>query len=387
MPIAKDIFQTLRIVPAHFERVAPGNPDPLFPDLDDRGYAAPEHGPIVGLMVEPASGDSSNDVYVVLERQDMELGAQLFVTSSDPSVLRIIHPAAGNPLINTKRAAIGIRGIAGGSPAARTAQVQVHLGSVAGPVIAEMTAWVFRPLRVRITPHLVTIAAAGVPGIPSVANIGNIMPLVRAIWKPCGIEMTVQPTQAHNEVFATAGVVSMASWAEINTLVAHNVPNTINVYMVNRIGNGGTLGLGLSRASVQPGGIAAGVNAPAIILADTTAFGSVRDAMWWANDLAHEAGHFFQLWHPDNLQPPDEREDTWSRRMLMHNFNKMRGHNPWPDTMSGGKHFRHRPRLNDVGYGNLRRGCLITMKDLKQIKTDGECSTARNTIASAAGPY
>ena len=56
--------------------------------------------------------------------------------------------------------------------------------------------------------------------------------------------------------------------------------------------------------------------------------------------------------------------------MLMHNLNLMSSLNNWRD---------------DVGYGNLRRGCLITMKNLPRITADDECTTARRAVI--AGPY
>ena len=131
------------------------------------------------------------------------------------------------------------------------------------------------------------------------------------------------------------------------------------------------LAAAISRISAIVSAATFGMPNPGIILADTTA-GATRDAMWWANDMAHEIGHFFTLWHPENLQPPNEREDTWSRRELMHNFNHMGTIGNWKD---------------NVGYGNLNRGCFVSMKDLSQLVTDNECTTARGTIGGAAGPY
>jgi hypothetical protein len=226
-------------------------------------------------------------------------------------------------------------------------------------------------------------AAGNVTG--TVANVNDIMKMVAAIWKPCGINISIQPSVTDNVVFATQGIVSDNPFpGELNTLTSTNwVPRTINAYFVNQIGTGNTLGYGFSRASASTFHL----TNPGIILGDTTAGGVVRDTFYWANDLAHEVGHFFRLWHAENQQPPNEREDTWSRRMLMHNFNFMRGHNPWPSSDATGTPYKYRPARDDIGYGTGRRGCLITMKHLSQLTTDGECTTARSTITSAAGPY
>ena len=104
--------------------------------------------------------------------------------------------------------------------------------------------------------------------------------------------------------------------------------------------------------------------------------GSVRanDSLWLANDLAHEIGHFFGLWHYYDTggAGATPRSDTWAYRMLMHNYNTRAPEGTWRD---------------DIGYGNTRRGHLVTFKDLTQTPTDGECTTARQTINGAAGPY
>jgi hypothetical protein len=163
-----------------------------------------------------------------------------------------------------------------------------------------------------------------------------------------------------------------------NTLLAHSYARaSINAHFVKCIDiptYPELLGLGLSRSNAA----AYGLPQPGIILADTNLNGDNRvgDTMWLGNDLAHEIGHFLQLEHPEKKQPPNERKDFWSRRMLMHNFNLQAASGDWRD---------------DFGYGSsggdIRRGCMVTMKNLAQLTTDGECTTARATITSPAGPY
>lgn len=218
------------------------------------------------------------------------------------------------------------------------------------------------------------------------------MDLVRAIWRPCGVTFSVGATKNDTVTFANDGIVLDTPYdnvtklqnTELSTLLGTNwIANTINAYFVNQIGTGNTLGYGFSRTSAATFKVAN----PGIILGDQTASSGRSGDIHYANDLAHEIGHFFQLWHPENQQPPNELEDTWSRRMLMHNFNLMWGHNPWPRNDGNGHAYAHRPLLDDVGYGANRRGCFVTMKHLAQKTTDGECPTARGTINSDATPY
>ena len=109
--------------------------------------------------------------------------------------------------------------------------------------------------------------------------------------------------------------------------------------------------------------------------------------MFWANDLAHEIGHFFTLEHVENKQRPDELEDSWSRRMLMNVFNELRNTTPFP----GDPPFKFRPRFTTAGYGmgqrKGRRGCMVTLKDLKQLNFDAEVTTARGIISTKTNLY
>jgi hypothetical protein len=169
-----------------------------------------------------------------------------------------------------------------------------------------------------------------------------------------------------------------------------SVPKTINAYFVREIQdptpNRTILGLGISRATANS--TSPKMKNPGIILADGPPSLVRSYVMFWANDLAHEIGHFFTLEHVENAQITNEREDSWSRRMLMHNFNEMRGVNPFPDPPLNST---FRPRFNTAGYGNGqgggRRGCMVTLKDLTQLKFDAEVITARKVINSAAGPF
>ena len=309
------------------------------------------------------------EVQVRLERVLIDPTATLFATSSDATKVAVAAPADGR-LPSGAETDLTLRGVRGGGTNGEAADIEVRYGAVDGPIIGTLTAWCFRARRLTITPHLVTIGqtGGGAAAVASTADVNAIMAIVRRVWRPAGITFRVGAVQNDAVTFATAGILSDNPFpGEVRTLLNTNwVPNTINAYFVPQIGTGGTLGYGFSRASSAT----FGTGNPGIILGDRTATGAVHDTMWAANDLAHEIGHFLRLWHPNNLQPPNHREDTWCRRMLMHNFNLMATHNNWKD---------------DVGYGRRRRGCLITNKDLPRITTDSESRTAR--AAALAGPY
>lgn len=377
MPFPHEVYKTQRIVPIRFARAGVGFPIINFPDIDDRGWfrnaptgnnaATNDHGFVVGVT----QGDT---VFIQLTREKVEDTSPLFVTSSNTATMTCGMAGTGaDALLNIHDINIQVTGVAGGAAAdPNIARVQVRHGSNTGPIIGELSVWVFRVLNVNLVPHNVTIAGAGGgAGIGSAVNITAVTDMVKAIWRPCGVDFTVAAVQNHNLNFATAGV---AAWqGEVNTILGTGfVAGSINAYFVNQIqmaGFPGVLGVGISR----PNQVAFGTPNPGIILGDTNASGSARagDTHWLANDLAHEIGHFFTLEHPDKRSPPpntNTRFDTWAVRMLMHNFNLRAARTDW---------------RNDVTYGPQRRGCLITMKDLVDSgnavhhSTDNECRTAR----------
>ena len=388
MPFPHSVYKTQRIVPLRFERGVTGQPLIQFPDLDNRGWfradpagnnaATNDHGFVVGVT----QGDV---VFVKVVREKLENSANVFVTSSNTATMTVGQMGTGfDQLTNSHDMFIAITGVNGGAGAApNIARVQLRFGSNSGPIIGELSVWVYKKLNVNITPHNVTIQDAGGGSIASAANIAAIMDIVKAVWRPAGVEITVAAIQNETVTFANAGV---AAWqAEINTLLSTNwVPSSINAYFINQIfiagaDSAGVLGLGISR----PNSVAFGTPNPGIILGDTNRSGSNRaaDAHWLANDIAHEVGHFFTLPHVDNIDNPG-RNDTYALRLLMHPINT---------------HFFNDFR-NDTGYGvdaagDGYRGALVSLKDLTDSgnaahhSTDGETRTTRTVISSAAGPY
>ncbi|MEW5979680.1 MAG: hypothetical protein AB1898_28105 [Acidobacteriota bacterium] len=377
MAVPLEVYKTQRLMLVRFERAVTGEPDPECPDPDDRGFTTPFGGPLVGVT-------QGKTVKIRLRRLKIESTAPLFVTSSDTTSLTIAEPGNGQ-LPSTDQTDIKITGVNGGTDK-KEAKVQVRFGSDTGVILHELTVWVWRELDVDVTPHRITINASGTAGTTPTADINAIMRKVGDIWGHYGIRFSVQPVINRTVTFATANIASDSPFpGEIATLLNTDwVPNTINAYFIRQIGTQSTLGYGFSRSSFA----SFSLPNPGIILADRTGTGTTRSyVMFWANDLAHEIGHFFTLPHVENQQIPNEREDTWSRRTLMHNFNEMRSRNPWPSNSSSGTPFRFRPRFNDAGYGTGRRGCFVTLKNLAQLARDGEATTARSVITSPSGPY
>lgn len=386
MSIVQAVYKWHTFVPVKFLRAVSGAPLAEFPDLDDRGFRDTEHGGVMGVT----AGDT---VRVAVRRMWLDAGADLWVTSTDESIVSVNEPSGGH-LPSGAQAVIHVEGhrAAGRTPSSRTAKLQVRFGSTAGPILGELLVRVYRAITVDITPHMVTIRGTG-GATASVANVANVMAMVRAIWRPCGIRFNVLSSRSEDVTFATAGIVMDRPWDDAHgaanselarLLNTHYNANTINVYFVHQIGTGGVLGYGFSRANTAPNQLPN----PGIILGDTNAYGNNRDIQWWANDLAHEIGHFLTLEHAGNIQQPNELEDSWARRMLMHPFNQMWGHDPWPRQNDSHQTFTNRPLLDDVGYGDSNRGCLITQKDLPQVQMDDECRLARDCAGpSGPGPY
>lgn len=363
MGLPLSIYKERRVVMLRWKRARHGDPHRHYPEVDVRGTKSPEFAAITGIL-------QGHEAIVRVERELIDNAAELWVTSSDETKVTVVDPADGK-LPAGAHADIKISGVAGGNPA--EVSLEVRFGSKTGPIVSKLLVRCFTRRRVTITPHIVTIHdSTGANGVPSTANVAAIMDHVRAIWRPAGVELTVGATRNDPVNFATANVLSDSPFpGEIRTLLLTNwQAGTINAYFVRQIGTGNVLGYGFSR----PSSVTFGTGNPGIILGDQTAGGMVHDTAWAGNDLAHEAGHFFQLWHPNNQQPPTEREDTWSRRMLMHNHNTQVIMNNWKD---------------DNGYGALggsaRRGALVTHKHIHGIATDNETATARAAIL--AGPY
>jgi hypothetical protein len=381
-----DLYKNYRASLVRFSRtILDGDPDGKSPDVDDRGFETPYRCPVVGVA-------KGRTVELSLFRQKVGEDAALYVTTSDGSAFTVAEPADGK-LSGSFREVFKITGVDCGSDK-KEAKLQVRYGSKTGVIVNELAVWVLKELEVDITPHRVVIDGSNGAGATPAANIEDIMKQVADVWIHAGIKFKTGSVVEKTLTLATKDIVSDDPFpGELSTILNTDwVPHTINAYFVVQIGRRSTLGYGFSRPAAQQ----FHVPNPGIILGDRTASSARSGAMHYANDLAHEIGHFFTLWHPEEKQPPEELEDTWSRRKLMHNYNLMRGPNPWPSTREAAKPGpppvpavmdKFRPRSATSGYGTSRRGCMVTLKNLTKLAQDDECTRARSTITSTAGPY
>ncbi len=203
-----------------------------------------------------------------------------------------------------------------------------------------------------------------------------VIKVVQAIWQPCGISLTVGTLQRDEFTFFKAGRVNIATPGnkvndELKTLLSGEnfIPNTLNVYFVHENydylepNRSHTTGITFDPTHAKKLSINQG------ILVQTKR----HDTFSLAKILAHEIGHFFRLKHVYKRDSDNPRVDTWANRMLMYPFDDIPRAN-W---------------TNDVGYGVGQRGCLITLKDLTDLKeptknhiTDPEWISVRSIIHS-----
>jgi hypothetical protein len=385
MSVTQEVYKIERLVPIQAKRVLPDDePDDIHPDVDDRGFGPPEFGPVVSVS-------KGKTVTVRLTRHKLDSNAPLTAISSDTNIFTLDDPKDGKlPL--KRNMDIQITGVESGDDK-KEAKLFVKFGDGDQAVtIFVLNVWVYKPLDVDVTPHLITIDGGGAKGTAPVADIPKIMDKVKAIWGHYGINIKVAATIPKTITLSTVNAVKQDPFGaagEVEKLLkVDHVKKTINAYFVGQIlsndPNFTVLGLGISRKTAKSDGF----TNPGIILADGPPAVARSYVMFWANDLAHEIGHFFTLEHVENAQRPAEREDSWSRRMLMHVFNEMRDTTPFPNPPQNSK---FRPRFTTAGYDmgqrRGRRGCMVTLKDLKQLKFDAEVTTARKVINSKEGPY
>lgn len=387
MPVTELVVQghARVIVPIGFKRANTGNTLIDAPEVDDRGFemgnrgtltATPARGPMFGVTV-------GTTVRLAVTRNGIADAAPLFVTSSNPAALKIVAPAEGVAI-----PADGIFSVEAllenGTP---HPVIQIRFGSKTGPVVGETEPHLFRKLTVAVTPHFVRIDSATATGTRPALPLARIMDRVRAIWRPCGVDFDVKASVDDNTILP-AGVLDTldmpAGFGDTPRVLALQrarlgLPpgtndNSINWYVVPRIrgrNNAGgfsftTVGLGISRDTANTIASDTGI----IVTADGVTTDAEIERV--ARTTAHEIGHFFRLRHVQSRNADNPVKDSWGRRQLMFPLSFL------PPAAAGGAP----PRTNDVGYGNLIRGCLITLKDHAQHSTDGETLTARKAIQS-----
>ncbi|AUB85613.1 hypothetical protein [Candidatus Thiodictyon syntrophicum] len=386
MAINAKVYKELHLVPVRFERAATGAADSTMPDLDDRGHTAKVpavnglaaspalRGPVVGMQKDQR-------IRLRLVRAAIDPAAPLYLVSSDETVVTVETPAKGAPVAAGPSTVIALKGQSYTGTTPKSAEVQVRFQSDQGPILGVLTVYVFSPLPVAVTPHLVTINnPAGSAGVAPAIDLEALMTQTKAIWACCGISLAVQAPRAWSVNLPSANLLRFPD--DFSRIAAVNFnPGTINLYIVREVL--GACGVGLSRSVVAnlPG--YTGLQ-PGIYLGEVC--GGGRTSPWGANDLAHELGHFFSLWHPSDGPTtgtlpaagwPWARYETWSRRLLMHNWNQTArppyGAPPWAD-------------YDDVGYGANLRGALIPLKEVRtgrdQAGRDAHGVLARNYVKS-----
>lgn len=405
MAFKYQVYKTQRVCLVRFRRQGDGIPKAKYPGIDDRGCFRSgtfgiDRGPVVSLMQSSDAAKPDDDVHVQLLRERIDKNAPLFATSSDPSVMTVGN---SGELPKDYSISLQIRGIKGsGTATPNIAQLRIHYGSPTGVVIGELSVWVFTRLPINITPHRVTLTDANNGRSVSRVDINAVIKLAEVIWKPYGIAFRVSQIRETSVTVANAASIPW-SQAEFERLFTANFQaGTINAYFVKETDNN-VLGYGVARAFLSTYGL----TNPGILMADqTTASGSavvtsrVNDIYYFANDVAHEIGHFLKLAHVDNRSPDSTstsvavqnnfRDDTWARRNLMHVYNESGFTNNRPPGSPRETGYAVAPNSGGMGY----RGALVTLKDLYDQNnasvnhvTDPQYLTARTTANSSTGLY
>lgn len=393
MPVELVVQNSLQIVvPVRLARAVTGAPRINNPDIDDRGWlmnrptglaSTTARGPMFGMT-------AGSVVTIKVVREDIDGDTPLYVTAE----------SVGNPQFSIESPTTGllppdgefrVRAVADTTDGQR---LFIRLGAVDGPILYEAEPHVFSPLTLNVQPHICTIhSAASAPGtgVAPQANgaaidINRLRDGVNAVWQPAGVRFNFAAVR--NETYFNYVRNDFARWAssaavgnEGHLVATNHVANQCNVYFIRYMQD--SLGVGVNRDTIasegwtQPG-IIVGVEGSQNAAGTTTSTRSSAGAALYQeliNDLAHELGHYLSLQHVDNRNSPG-RDDTFTRRCLMH-----------PNNLMPGPSGTNNVRANDAGYGtggngSGHRGCLITLKQLPNIGTDSETIRGRRRFRS-----
>lgn len=389
-------------MPVRFVRADVGFSEFDKPDPDNRGHVMGDRparwnttdarGSQLGIM-------QGKEVDIRLIREDIDNSAHLYVVSTQPSVCEVVTPRQGQRL--RRNGIIQLRGIA--STTARPTKIQVRLGSANdGPVIGELEPHVFAVRRLPLRPHRVCInsqtgATVTTGNVPRNIAINRAVTRMRKIWRPLGIEFALQPTVDDTVRLSHANQVvdpDDDSWHEVSeilgiqrarrraargtTLPATWKDRCVNWYIIHAFrpsagSPGTTVGLGVRRSLADRLATHFGHSVDPGVITIDRGVTSDREQERVARTLAHEVGHFLDLEHCHNQHAGSPALDTYSRRALMYPLS-------WLDPAHATPNLANQPRYNDAGYGDRVRGCMLTIKDLTEHDTDGECRTCLNAI-------
>jgi len=385
-----------RVVPVRFARAVRGLADPSAPDIDDRGFIDPVHGPAVGVR-RGAEVDGSvqpgPEVRVAVIRDRIESSAKLFPVLSDSSV-QLTFPPAGSPLDELGDPFDPTRGPDVVAFQAVSTDSDVHdctlsirHGSVAGPVLAQMLIRVY-PIKLVIV-QLHRIKIRGVPPATSAADLDQIFGMVNQIYAQAGVRFVLvrdaagKPLAIEDDfdlggggpgVLFTSGFFELAPVSRLNYK-----KGKLNVYMFHDFNEHGVAGIGLDRSRAL--GNNPPIN-PALFLQDLSAVAAGNRLQAIAHSAAHEIGHTLRLEHFQQCisgQRQFRCNSLWARRSLMYpDLTLKQIGSQAPDFSASSK----------VGYGTmivdgvaaLRSGQLLSTKSFKNIPQSDQIDRLRKSI-------
>ena len=415
MSIDKKVYKWTAIVPVRFTRapdkndpnVDSGDPDSNAPDPDDRGYVPEKHRcaylPIGFEYSGPVA--SLPETRVRLIREDIEDAAQLYVTSSDNSLVELTTPAPGNALPSATKMMIKFRVKNVGD-----AFLEVRFGSDSGPIIHRLRLCINKFRTIWVKAHAPVISGtiidddSGSPVPPqsslnTKAAVQGRIDLLNAIYFPYGIKFTLKGNVDVSPItFKQRGAIDCDD--EWETLIKRTKKNKLwiqgglNIFFVPQI-------VASDAGPDSIGGVASNARTDPdfmLMIAD------------WAGEgqtIAHEVGHILNLINDPKPQPKfihtncreDNRfpgtgkcvrDDIVSRRRLMWAFTEsdsdvLRNFTPYqPNPVGDPDNWTYNfenimSYRENVGYGVDKVGTMLTIKQLDKDRSDLEMKEVQKT--------
>jgi hypothetical protein len=317
-------------------------------------------------MVSVQEGDT---ISIKVLREDIDASAPLFVTSTNAGMAAV----AGASALGAGDV-FRLRGVQDSKNV--TVKIQVHLGSAGGPVLGELEPHIFQRRQLRVRAHLVSINPpptgpdAASTTAQTAASLVAVFEGINRIWRAAGIEFLYNQAETRSgsiSGFANQGqmttTLAAGQFGEFSQLInltdaATNDrpdPNAINIYFIRAANE--VHGLAFDNENARPTGFG-------VVIADIFNGATVIPNPDFARTTAHELGHYLDsdVHADENAARTRVRVDIWSERRLMFANTNLA-------TILGYR--------QDVGYGNLLPGNLLTVKDLAADPNDGEIARNR----------
>ncbi len=417
MSIDKKVYKWTAIVSVRFTRAPDNNdatkdsgaPDAHAPDPDDRGYVPEKHRcaylPIGFEYSGPVA--SLPETRVRLIREDIADTAQLYVTSSNNSIVELTTPAPGNALPNTTKMMIKFRVKNVGD-----AFLEVRFGSDSGPIIHRLRLCINKFRSIWVKAHVPVISGtaindnSGSPVPPqsslnTKAAVQGRIDLLNAIYFPYGIKFTLKGNVDVSPITLNQrGAINCDT--EWNTLIKRTKKNKLwiqgglNIFFVPQI-------VASDAGPDSIGGVASYART------DPNFMLMVADWAGEGQTIAHEVGHILNLINDPKPQPKfihtncrednrfpgtgkRVRDDIVSRRRLMWAFTScpnrtLRSPNFAPYRPDPGGHPNYwtynaeniMTFRENVGYGVNKVGTMLTIKQLDEDRSDLEMKEVQKT--------